>query len=345
MLEVENISCALDNFTLAGITFAVRDGDYFVMLGRSGAGKTVLLELLCGFIRPSAGRIRMDGNDITFEPPGRRLMAIVYQDKALFPHMTVRENIAYALPRNLRPLADRLASDVGAAHLLDRYPGTLSQGESQRVALARALARKPRILLLDEPTASLDTPARSSIRSLLRKINSAGQTIIHVTHDYEEALALATRVAVLEEGRIVQAGTPDEVFHRPKSEFVANFTGIPNFFRGIVRCGEDGCLFETAGVAFRVADDAPPGPACAVFPSDCVTLSLCRPEGSARNVFQALVMETEQARHGIDAVLDIGIRIHALVTRSAARELDISAGRRVWAAFKASSVRVIPAEG
>jgi molybdopterin-binding protein len=322
----------------------VEEGDYFILLGESGAGKTVVLELIAGLLTPGHGRILMGGRDLARVPVQERRLGLVYQDRALFPHLTVRGNIKYALARRERCRVEACAAQVGASGLLDRMPGTLSLGEAQRVALARALVRHPRLLLLDEPLASLDAPSRTAIRSLLRRLNAGGQTIVHVTHDYEEALALASRVAVLENGRIVQSGSPEEVFHRPRSRFVAGFTGVKNFFRGRVHAEGEQQWFLLPGARFALPPGHAPGHGCIVFESDAVTVSPDEPRGSARNVFQGAITDAETVPKGVELTVDIGLPVHALVTAASFRQLGLAPGRSVWISFKSTAIRFIPDE-
>ena len=236
MLSVRQISKSLPDFEIKDVSFEVRDGEYFVLLGASGVGKSIMLETIAGHIRPDAGQILLDGKDITRENIQKRRIGIVFQNSALFPHITVYDNIAYPLRcrklnnRQTRKQVAGLAEDFAVGHLLKRRTQTLSGGESQRVSLARAVAGEPRCLLLDEPISSLDAKSRPEIRALLRKINAQGQAMVHVTHDYTEAVSLGTHIAVMEGGRIAQAGTVEEVFQRPKSQFIALFVGIRNFF-------------------------------------------------------------------------------------------------------------------
>ncbi len=343
MLTIDGLSCRLGGFAISGVSFSVAAGDYFVLLGESGAGKTVILELITGLITPEAGRILWDGTDLTQQPIQRRNLGLVYQDHALFPHLTVRQNIGYALPRSEGGCIAELAERVGAQALLDRRPATLSLGEAQRVALARTLARRPRVLLLDEPLASLDVQARTGIRSLLRRLHKQGQTLIHVTHDYEEAVALASRVAVLEQGRIVQIGTPDEIFHRPRSRFVSEFVGIRNFFRGqIVREPGQAELVTAAGVRFALAGEAASGTGCIVFESLAVTVHTSRPDGSARNVFAGTIRDIEPVPQGVELAIDVGETVFALITRTSLEQMGLACGARVWVSFKSTAVRFIP---
>jgi len=350
MLNVSGLCKQLGSFALRDIAFEVASGDYFVLLGVSGVGKTVLLELLAGILNPDAGSITLDGTEITRKPPQRRGMGLVYQDQALFPHLTVRQNIAYGLHGRLRRASRRarveeLAAAVGVSGLLDRYPATLSGGEAQRVALARTLAIEPRCLLLDEPIASLDAPARASMRSLLRGLHRQGQTVAHVTHDYEEAIALATRVAVMEQGTIVQTGTPKEVFQRPRSEFVARFVGIRNSFAGRLdppsAPGATLRHFRTAGMVFQVLSDAKAGEGSLILRSEDITISPAPASSSAQNAFSGTIVDVIPARMGLEVTVDIGVELAALLTSESVERLSLTRGARVWASFKASAARFI----
>ncbi len=341
MLKIDGLAVRLGNFELSAASFNVGKGDYFILLGESGAGKTVMLELIAGLIEPDQGKIFLDTFDLSNVPIQKRDLGLVYQDHALFPHMTVRQNIGYSLPDKQKSQVEELAGQVGAESLLDRWPATLSPGESQRVALARTLARRPKVLMLDEPLASLDTPSKAGIRSLLRHINAAGQTIIHVTHDFEEAVALANRVAVIEKGRVVQVGTPEDVFHSPRYQFVASFVGIKNFFRGKTEIQGDSHFFHAGQAVFAVSPCVI-GSGSIIFASEAVTLSPDKPHGSARNSFPGTVAEIEPVPNGFEVSVDIGVRIFSLISRVSFEEMGLATGKKVWASFKASAIRFIP---
>ncbi len=217
---------------LDALSLEIARGDCLVLLGPSGCGKTTILNLVAGFLRPDAGRIMLDGQDITQLPPHRRDMGMVFQDYALFPHMTLAENVGFGLRmrgigRSERARqAARALEQVGLGPLADRRPGQLSGGQRQRVALARALVIRPRLLLFDEPLSNLDAQLRDQLRTEIRAVlDEAGTTAIFVTHDQQEALALADRVALLRAGRIEQLGTPDDLYHRPATRFAAHFIG------------------------------------------------------------------------------------------------------------------------
>jgi putative spermidine/putrescine transport system ATP-binding protein len=218
-----------------GVDLDVGDGELFTLLGPSGSGKTSLLRLIAGFERPDAGRVELAGEDVTLRPPYARDVNTVFQDYALFPHMTVAENIAYGLRVRRVPRAERrerveeaLATVRLGGHG-DRKPAQLSGGQRQRVALARAIVNRPKLLLLDEPLGALDLKLRQEMQLELKRIQEqVGITFLYVTHDQEEALTLSDRMAILRDGRIQQIGSPVEVYERPANDFVAGFIGVSN---------------------------------------------------------------------------------------------------------------------
>jgi multiple sugar transport system ATP-binding protein len=231
---------------LHGIDLAIEPGEFFVLLGPSGSGKTTTLRILAGLESVSAGRVLMDGEDVTTQEPGARDVAMVFQSYALYPHMTVAQNIGFPLKMVGMPAADteravrEAATKVGIEHLLARTPGQLSGGQQQRCALARAIVREPRLFLLDEPLSNLDAKLRLETRLELHALQRAlGATTVYVTHDQEEAMTLADRIAVFMEGRIVQVGTPREIFSRPQTIDVAGFIGTPpmNMVTGMWQAG------------------------------------------------------------------------------------------------------------
>jgi ABC-type sugar transport system ATPase subunit len=219
---------------LAGIDLEVKPGEFFSLLGPSGSGKTTTLRILAGLESATDGRVMISGRDVTDTEPGERDVAMVFQSYALYPHMTVRENIAFPLRMihegkdSIEKAVQEAASRVRIAHLLDRKPGQLSGGQQQRVALARAIVRKPALFLLDEPLSNLDAKLRIETRVELKRLQRAlNVTAVYVTHDQEEALSLSDRLAVFIDGRIVQVGTPEEVFSKPATVEVAGFLGNP----------------------------------------------------------------------------------------------------------------------
>ena len=246
---------------LDGIDLAVRPGEFFSLLGPSGSGKTTTLRIIAGLEVPDSGTVHLDGRDVTHVSPGERDAAMVFQSYALYPHMTVRGNIAFPLrmvntPKpEIERLVQQAAQRVGIGHLLDRRPGQLSGGQQQRCALARAIVRSPVLFLLDEPLSNLDARLRMQTRTELKQLQRAlDVTAIYVTHDQEEAMSLSDRMAIFMDGRIVQTGTPEEVFGAPATAGIAGFLGSPpmNLLAGedLVRAGYElpGGTVATVGI-------------------------------------------------------------------------------------------------
>ncbi len=268
-VEVEGLTVRYGPATaLDRLDLSIAAGEMFVLLGGSGSGKTTLLRALGGFIQPSAGRIVLGGQDITRLPPHRRPVNTTFQSYALFPHMNVADNVAFGLRRQGVPRAE-IASRVSA--LLDlvrlgefagRRPDALSGGQRQRVALARALAPRPRLLLLDEPMSALDRGLREQTRrELLRIQRETGTTFVLVTHDQDEALAMATRIGLLHAGRLAQVGTPANIYERPASRYVAAFMGAANILPGRVRDAGPPAMLELDGIGPVKAGGPAPSPA------------------------------------------------------------------------------------
>ncbi|MFB6082808.1 MAG: ABC transporter ATP-binding protein [Halorientalis sp.] len=256
---------------LADVSLSVADGEFFTLVGPSGCGKTTLLRAVAGLETPTAGRVRIGGRDATDEPPEQRGVGVVFQNYALFPHMTVRENVAYGLGfHDLDEPDDRRVTDllelVDLSDLADREPDQLSGGQRQRVALARALAPKPDVLLLDEPLSALDASLRKRLRVQIRSIQrDLDITTVYVTHDQAEALAISDRVAVVNDGRVEQVGTPEAVYREPATRFVAEFVGDNNVFDGVVTESGDGIAVDgTATLPLPDGADATAGQSAAV---------------------------------------------------------------------------------
>ncbi|HEX2193319.1 MAG TPA: ABC transporter ATP-binding protein, partial [Acidimicrobiales bacterium] len=295
-----------------GVDLDVRRGELLAVLGPSGCGKTTLLRLVAGFELPDAGSISVDGRVVAGDgrlvPPERRRVGIVVQDHALFPHLTVAANVAYGLPGRRRDpqraaRVDEVLELVGLRHLGGRYPAELSGGQQQRVAIARALAPRPGVILLDEPFANLDAALRARIRSEVAGIlRTAGASVVLVTHDQEEALSLADRVAVMDAGRVVQVGPPAEVYRRPANAFVARFVGDAALVAG----EGDGAAVRTPVGRLPVAPESPVvGPSLAVVRPEAVRLTP-EPEGAAR-VVAATYFGHDQL---VEVALD-GVVLHA----------------------------------
>ncbi len=351
MISIENISVRFESFALEDISLELEKSDYLALLGMSGAGKTVLLEVLAGLVKPQTGRIYLEKRDVTDDKIQNRGMGLVYQDLSLFPHMSVFENIAYPLKsknlgrQGVRERVSELAGETGVLHLLDRSPGTLSGGEAQRVALARTLASDPKILLLDEPLSNLDVKLKAGLRSLLRRIHKSGKTVIHVTHDFMEAATLATKVAIVENGRLIQCGTPDEVFRHPATEFVARFSGIKNLFPCQVLQAKPGTGVREAIVAKKnrisFLGDHHPQDGFLLIPQEDIFVSRQPIDTSAINLFSGLISEAYLAGSGMELVVDTGIEFVVSISRQSYDKLQLKPGEHIWVAFKASAVKFL----
>ncbi|MFE1592435.1 ABC transporter ATP-binding protein [Nocardia sp. NPDC058705] len=254
-LQIEAVSKKFDtDYAVREVSLDIADGEFMVLLGPSGCGKSTLLRMIAGLEEPSEGRILVGGNDVTDAAPQRRDLAMVFQSYALYPHLSVAKNIGFPLRARRRPRAeiDQRVAEVSAtlelSALLERRPVALSGGQRQRVALARAMVRDPGAFLMDEPLSNLDAKLRSATRAELISLHQRlGATFLYVTHDQVEAMTMATRIALLNEGRVEQCGTPAELYDQPRSAFVAGFLGAPpmNLFPAVVT-SRDGTLRVTA---------------------------------------------------------------------------------------------------
>jgi spermidine/putrescine transport system ATP-binding protein len=246
LVKIENVTQrfattrALDNVSLD-----IAPGSYTVLLGPSGSGKTTLLSILGGFLRPTSGRVLINSEDVTYVPPAKRPTATVFQDYALFPHMTIGDNVGFGLrmkgidkPTRMKSAGDMLDL-VGLSNMINRKPHQLSGGQRQRVALARALVVEPKVLLLDEPLGALDLKLRRQVQDELKAIQKRiGTAFVHVTHDQEEAMALADILVVMSDGHVEDQGPPDRVYSRPSTHFTATFMGESTIVSGVVRSGK-----------------------------------------------------------------------------------------------------------
>lgn len=351
MLKLQDISVKLGDFQLNNINLELEKGDYYVLLGKSGVGKTVLLEIIAGLIKPDSGRVFLHQQDITHEKIQNRKVGIVFQDYSVFPHLTVKQNIAYPLSRKLsggkninkqqkESLIHEYAELVNVSHLLNRGTQNLSGGELQRVALARMLVSKPECLLLDEPLASLDVQLKGGLRNLLRQINQSGVTILHVTHDYEEAIALSNKVAVMHEGEIIQKGFTKEVFQKPANEFVANFTGIKNFF--IAKFSPVNTAKINGALEIHVSNKELIDNGKIIIRGEEIILSNEKMESSATNNFEGKIKQIIPYLTNHEVIVDIGVDIIVVISEESLHRFNFKEGSDVWVSFKSSAIKIIP---
>ncbi|UCH84223.1 MAG: ATP-binding cassette domain-containing protein [Candidatus Latescibacterota bacterium] len=341
-LELKSIKKSLGAFDLPGLDLTVNEGEYLVLVGPSGVGKTVLLEIIAGLMPPDAGRISWRGNDVTRHPPEHRGFGIMYQDYALFPHMTVIENIVYGLrAKNVSKTEARLRAEATARELdilplLERMPPTLSGGEQQRVALARALVVTPDLLLLDEPLSAVDVRLSRRLRGELKRVQEElGTTFVHVTHDVREALMLGHRVGVMLDGRLRQIDTPAKLFREPSDREVARFLGMQNIFAAQQQ--EDG-FCEADGVRIHVGRRENGYRHVWIRPEEII-LSRDSFESSARNQFRCSVVDWDYQDVLVNLRVAVGdMTLNVLLTYASFEKLDVAPGAELHATFKSSSV-------
>ncbi len=344
MLEIKDLNKSFGRFSIKNINLSVANNDYFVLLGPSGAGKSVLLELIAGLTDADSGSIWLRGENITSKSIDKRKTGLIFQHPAIFPHMNVMENIIYATKGESKRLKKEraiiLADQMGISHLLGTGTTTLSGGELQRVALARILASEPYILLLDEPLSAIDTSLKAELRGLLRNLNKNGLPILHVTHDYEETIALATSMAVIEDGEIIQNGSPEEIFNRPTSTFAAAFAGEHNFFSATI---QNRVIVPTEHKNITVIgpDNLIDGPAHIMIRNKNIVLSNDRPDLSTMNVYEGSIQSINPLRDGHEVKIECGLSFFSKITRDSVERMNLYPGKTVYACFKASAVEVI----
>ena len=349
LLEIERVGKSYGRVrAVDDLSLSIRENEFFALLGPSGCGKTTLLRLLAGFETPSQGRILLDGRDIAPIPPNRRPVNLMFQSYALFPHMSVRGNISYGLEmerlpgRVIRSRVDAILETTQLTALADRKPEQISGGQKQRVALARALVKRPRLLLLDEPLGALDKKLRGAMQLELKRLqHEVGITFVIVTHDQEEALVMADRMALLKDGRLLQCDTPHAIYEHPADRFVADFIGLMNFVPGVIAAGG-----VRAGNGYSIAGTLPPG-----MPVGAPALAAVRPERirlfPPANCENRLTGEVETlAYHGLDLQLHVRTALSphksfsVRVTADAAESRPIGIGDTVEIGWNAADTRI-----
>lgn len=352
MIEVRGAHKELGQFSLRGVDLVAETGEYFVVLGPTGAGKTVLLECIAGLHRLDSGAILLHGRDVTNLPPELRNVGYVPQDYVLFPHISLRANIEFSLTlrrglskAEIDERVHSLTSMLRIEHLLDRRPRTLSGGEQQRGALARALAPRPTLLLLDEPLSALDEGTRAELAGELGRISTELKTtVIHVCHNFDEALELGDRIAVIRDGQVVQVGPPGDVLRKPNSEFLAHFVGCVNLFP-VASVDRSSCEATTdGGVVLRVAS-VPSGERllATVRPED---ISVRRagaesPSASPANRTEGRLAKVDDRGRVVRLHIEGRLPLTVTLTRQAFLATGVASGDLVEAVFSPSSVHLL----
>jgi molybdate/tungstate transport system ATP-binding protein len=345
MLTVKNINKLYKTFSLQNISFELEKGDYLTLLGPSGSGKTILLELIAGVQNPTSGDILLNKNSINYLSPEKRNIGLLYQSYMLFEHLTVEKNITFSLDikklpsKTIKQKLSEISSLLEITKLLKRYPRNLSGGEKQRVALARALIMNPNILLLDEPFTAIDTHLRSKVIQNIRKLHQdLNLTVIHVTHDIDEALYLANKLAIIHEGKLIQLGTKEEVFKNPKNKLVANFLGYKNIFKGSINNKNQFILNDLC-----IQLDSRPHinrETYILIPPESITISSNIAASSARNNFQGTITEVISKNGFYEIILDCKIQLSVYITHQSYSDMNLSKSKQVNISFKATSIKV-----
>jgi ABC-type Fe3+/spermidine/putrescine transport system ATPase subunit len=348
-LKLENLSKTWRGFRLKNINLTVEEGEYFILLGPTGAGKTLLLETIMGFQRPDSGKITVGGQDVTAVVPEKRKIGYVSQNCLLFPHLDVRQNIEFGLKMRgdeksgRKKIVDSTLESTRLKHLEHRRPATLSGGEKQKVALARVLAVEPDVILLDESLSALDAQAARDLRGELKRIHKNGKAVIHVTHNQVEGFSLGDKMAIMRSGEIVQTGKTREVFAEPNSEFTARFLGYENVFKATaVEEYADYSAVDVGGVKLKAAGKAG-ADACfvAVRPED-VTVQLSPvKEGAGLNVLEGTIVDCVDQGQTVALTCEGSLRLQAVLIKSAFLEENFEEGQKVWLAFKSKAVHII----
>ena len=355
MVELRNVTKRFGAYeALKEASFEIRAGEFMTFLGPSGCGKTTCLRLISGFDTPTSGQIFLDGKDLTFEPPYRRDVNQVFQNYALFPHLTIYENIAFGLrmkkvpPTQIRERVDRVVKMTSLEAFIDRKPAQLSGGQRQRVALARAIVCEPKVLLLDEPLSALDAKLRTQMRVELKQLQKKlGITFIFVTHDQEEALTMSDRVAVINAGRVEQIGTVNEIYYKPATRFVASFIGESNIVEAEILRSEGEflhCRLE-GGLELDVRTPKPPAHSQILLSLRPEKIRLTRENPGGRNSFPGTI-EMEIFKGAVDDLtisVQGGLQLGAVLTNDGQAESDLHEGERVFARIQPEDIHIVAA--
>ncbi|MCS7102309.1 MAG: ATP-binding cassette domain-containing protein [Candidatus Korarchaeum sp.] len=351
MIEVKGLRVKLEDFEINGLDLEVGEGEYLVVMGPSGAGKTLLLQCMLGVVKPISGRVIVDGRDVTDVPPELRGFSYVPQDYALFPHMSVLDNIAFGLRVRglsgveLRKRVEEITEIMGISHLLSKKPATLSGGEKQRVALARGLIVSPKALLLDEPLSALHRAMREELQVFIRKLHERLRfTAVHVTHDILEASYLGDRVAVMSEGRLLKVGKLEELFEDLSDKRVADVLGYENLLKGVARREGQLTSIRLGGLELKSAYEAEGEALILIRPED---VYVHHPSDvgrvSARNVLRATVESLEYRPPVYLVSFRVGnLLLRSSVTKQVVEDFGISKGKEFVISVKATAVKIIP---
>lgn len=349
-MKVVGISKKLGTFALTEINLEIGENEYFVLLGPTGAGKTVLLETIMGFHHPEKGKVFLNGQDITNAPTEKRGMGYVPQNCPLFPHMTVAENVEFGLKMRRKSLAERkqnvrkMLTLVGLEGMAERTPEALSSGERQKIVLARVLATEPKIILLDEPLSSIDAEASRGLREELRRVNhELGVAVVHVTHDQIEAFSLAGTLAIMRDGRIIQKGRPNEVLLNPSDESVARFLGYENVFHvKLVKNEKDTSEVGTDGATIRLSGRLESQEATvAILPENILIATKPFPVVDELNILQGEIKGYTNLGPLVEVTVDAGLLLKAFVDKRTFLEANLVDGKRVNVGFKIDEVKVV----
>ena len=355
MVELRNVTKRFGAYeALKEASFEIRAGEFMTFLGPSGCGKTTCLRLISGFDTPTSGQIFLDGKDVTFEPPYRRDVNQVFQNYALFPHLTIYENIAFGLrmkkipPSQIRERVDRVVKMTSLDTFTERKPAQLSGGQRQRVALARAIVCEPKVLLLDEPLSALDAKLRTQMRIELKQLQKKlGITFIFVTHDQEEALTMSDRVAVLNAGRVEQIGTVNEIYYKPATRFVASFIGESNIVEAEILRTEGEflhCRLE-GGLELAVRTPNPPAHSQILLSLRPEKIRLTRENPGGRNSFPGTI-EMEIFKGAMDELtisVQGGLQLGAVTANDGQAESDLHEGERIFARIQPEDIHIVAA--